>query len=150
MPKPLRPATQQGRYRTNPISIASNLPSQQLHTSSLPSQQLLPHNQGLPSQHIPLPSHQAYYPSIATTMQSGLSSQTQNNMSSSSSYPVGGPVQLPQNHYMQPPQAPVSLRASSGAWTPADDATLMSARAQGLNWAPIQASCKNQLQFLNV
>ncbi|KAJ5041600.1 uncharacterized protein L3040_005180 [Drepanopeziza brunnea f. sp. 'multigermtubi'] len=57
----------------------------------------------------------------------------------------GGPVQhplAPQYQSMPPaaPQAPVPIRASSGAWTPADDQTLMAARAQGLNWAPIQTT----------
>ncbi|KAI9771825.1 MAG: hypothetical protein M1840_001595 [Geoglossum simile] len=33
---------------------------------------------------------------------------------------------------------PTSLRSSSGAWSPRDDEVLMNARAQGLNWAPIQ------------
>lgn len=33
-----------------------------------------------------------------------------------------------------------SIRPSSGAWNPQDDATLMQARAQGMNWAPIQQS----------
>lgn len=33
---------------------------------------------------------------------------------------------------------PVQHRASSGAWTPQDDQTLLAARAQGLNWAQIQ------------
>ncbi|KAI9668678.1 MAG: hypothetical protein M1829_005291 [Trizodia sp. TS-e1964] len=31
-----------------------------------------------------------------------------------------------------------SLRPSSGAWSPRDDEILMQARAQGLNWVPIQ------------
>ena len=52
-------------------------------------------------------------------------------------YATGGPVQPLQ--YQQIPQpAPLPVRASSGAWTPQDDATLMQARAQGLNWQPIQ------------
>lgn len=33
---------------------------------------------------------------------------------------------------------PMQHRASSGAWTPQDDQTLLAARAQGLNWAQIQ------------
>ncbi|KAM0279180.1 hypothetical protein ACHAQH_004724 [Verticillium albo-atrum] len=33
---------------------------------------------------------------------------------------------------------PIQHRASSGAWTPQDDQTLLAARAQGLNWAQIQ------------
>jgi hypothetical protein len=36
------------------------------------------------------------------------------------------------------PPPMVSTRASSGAWTPQDDQTLMEARARGLNWGPIQ------------
>ncbi|KAH6667073.1 myb family transcription factor [Plectosphaerella plurivora] len=35
---------------------------------------------------------------------------------------------------------PVQHRASSGAWTPQDDSTLLAARAQGLNWSQIQAN----------
>ncbi|KAE8445720.1 hypothetical protein EG329_012899 [Mollisiaceae sp. DMI_Dod_QoI] len=37
-----------------------------------------------------------------------------------------------------PQQPQVSIRPSSGAWNPQDDQTLMAARAQGMNWAPIQ------------
>jgi hypothetical protein len=33
-----------------------------------------------------------------------------------------------------------SIRASSGSWNPQEDATLMAARAQGMDWAPIQSS----------
>jgi hypothetical protein len=32
----------------------------------------------------------------------------------------------------------VSSRTSSGAWSPSEDQILMSARGQGMNWAPIQ------------
>jgi hypothetical protein len=42
--------------------------------------------------------------------------------------PTPMPVQIPQH------------RASSGAWAPQDDQTLLSARAQGLNWGQIQAT----------
>jgi hypothetical protein len=59
-----------------------------------------------------------------------------------SGYPNGGPVQLPLStpQYTQMAQAPplASIRPSSGAWNPQDDQTLMAARAQGMNWAPIQ------------
>jgi hypothetical protein len=59
-----------------------------------------------------------------------------------SGYPNGGPVQLPMStpQYTQMAQAPplASIRPSSGAWNPQDDQTLMAARAQGMNWAPIQ------------
>jgi hypothetical protein len=44
---------------------------------------------------------------------------------------------LPQPHAV--PILP-SLQPSSGAWNPQDDQTVMLARAQGLNWAPIQQS----------
>ena len=61
-------------------------------------------------------------------------------------YSSGGPVQLPlaSTNYSTSlpthlPQAPLSsTRPSSGAWNPTDDQTLMAARAQGMNWAPIQ------------
>jgi hypothetical protein len=33
-----------------------------------------------------------------------------------------------------------SIRPSSGSWNPQEDATLMAARAQGMEWAPIQSS----------
>lgn len=66
-------------------------------------------------------------------------------------YTNGGPVQpLPQHYqsiqaqsHLQPQsqtQVTHSLRPSSGAWNPQDDQTLMAARAQGMNWAPIQAA----------
>jgi hypothetical protein len=59
-------------------------------------------------------------------------------------YSTGGPVQLPMNtpQYTQMAQAPplASIRPSSGAWNPQDDQTLMAARAQGMNWAPIQGA----------
>jgi hypothetical protein len=76
------------------------------------------------------------YPNMAANMQS-------QNMSQShlAPYATGGPVQ-PLQHYQQPMAgpAPVPGRPSSGAWTPADDAQLMAARAQGLNWQPIQSA----------
>jgi hypothetical protein len=80
------------------------------------------------------------YPSIATTMQSSMNSQ-QMSQSGLSPYATGGPVQPLQYHQQPVPQtSPLPVRASSGAWTPSDDAQLMSARAQGLNWQPIQAA----------
>jgi Myb-like DNA-binding domain len=73
------------------------------------------------------------YPNIAANMQS-------QNMSQShiAPYATGGPVQPLQHYQSMPSPAAVPARASSGAWTPADDAQLMAARAQGLNWQPIQ------------
>ncbi|TAQ87031.1 hypothetical protein B7494_g4670 [Chlorociboria aeruginascens] len=54
-------------------------------------------------------------------------------------YATGGPVQEPMQQQYQPvPAAITSIRPSSGAWNPNDDQTLMAARAQGMNWAPIQ------------
>lgn len=73
---------------------------------------------------------------------------TSNNMAqqqyqpqASSSYSNGGPVQHPmaaQQYAPLPVAPPPSIRPSSGAWNPTDDQTLMAARAQGMNWAPIQ------------
>lgn len=45
-------------------------------------------------------------------------------------YTTAPPVSVP----------PVQQRASSGAWSAQDDQTLLQARAQGLNWAQIQAT----------
>ncbi|KAH8816580.1 hypothetical protein F5884DRAFT_227881 [Xylogone sp. PMI_703] len=58
----------------------------------------------------------------------------------SQAYATGGPVQQPQLQSYQPitQQPPLPTRPSSGAWNPLDDQTLMTARAQGMNWAPIQ------------
>jgi hypothetical protein len=73
-------------------------------------------------------------------MQNGMQSQhmPQSNLAP---YATGGPVQAIQYHQQQMPQSvPLPVRASSGAWTPSDDAQLMTARAQGLNWQPIQAA----------
>jgi hypothetical protein len=90
-----------------------------------------------------------YYAPLPTSM-----AQVQPNYSTSQvSYATGGPVQHPlASQYMQSiPSVPQhshshshghvsSIRPSSGAWNPTDDATLMAARAQGMNWAPIQQS----------
>lgn len=55
-------------------------------------------------------------------------------MQSSQQYPMnGGPVQP--LHYLPP----VQQRSSSSAWTPQNDEILLSARAKGMNWQPIQA-----------
>jgi hypothetical protein len=77
------------------------------------------------------------YPNIAATMQSNMQSQSM-PQSHLTPYTTGGPVQPLQ--YQMPQSAPTPVRPSSGAWTPSDDAQLMSARAQGLNWQPIQAA----------
>ncbi|RFU33792.1 hypothetical protein B7463_g2530, partial [Scytalidium lignicola] len=55
-------------------------------------------------------------------------------------YATGGPVQQPQSiqSYQPMPQQAMPTRPSSGAWSQVDDQTLMQARSQGMNWAPIQ------------
>ncbi|KAG0645603.1 hypothetical protein D0Z07_8506 [Hyphodiscus hymeniophilus] len=82
-----------------------------------------------------------YYvaPMSSTMSQQPYSTQSQG-------YATGGPVQHPlsSTHYSTslsanlPPVPLSSIRPSSGAWNPTDDQTLMAARAQGMNWAPIQ------------
>lgn len=111
MPAGHRHRASQGYY-DNPVVIQSH------HQIPLSSQQ-----QSLT---------QAYYGDMSSDMQSqGLQPN----------YATGGPVQQPQAMASYPPmpqQHAMPTRASSGAWTPADDQTLMTARAQGMNWAPIQ------------
>jgi hypothetical protein len=84
-----------------------------------------------------------YYSSSAPLP--GTMSQQSYSQPQGQSYSNGGPVQHPLSSTYgvssMPPQsvsAPLSIRPSSGAWTPQDDQTLMQARAQGMNWAPIQ------------
>ncbi|KAH8598084.1 hypothetical protein B0O99DRAFT_591986 [Bisporella sp. PMI_857] len=74
--------------------------------------------------------HQPQYYSSAVPVSLSHSYQT---------YSTGGPVQ-PLSYAPMPLQQPplTSIRASSGAWNPQDDATLMHARSQGMNWLPIQ------------
>lgn len=62
---------------------------------------------------------------------------------SSSVYPNDGPIQYPINvqpYSQMTHQTKASIRPFSGAWNPQDDQTLMAARAQGMNWAPIQSA----------
>lgn len=118
MPKAIRPAPRHTQYRAAPTVIASDI--------SEPSQE------------------NTYYPTLAMNMQP----HSQLMSGHPQAYQTGGPVQPPtamaQLHSQYPTAnlqpAPMPVRASSGAWTPADDATLMAARAQGQNWAPIQAA----------
>jgi Myb-like DNA-binding domain len=79
--------------------------------------------------------HQTYYSNISTS-QTGMQPQA---MSPMPPYPSSNSLSQQPQYHSVPQSAPVSLRASSGAWAPADDQTLMQARASGLNWAPIQA-----------
>ncbi|TPX15364.1 uncharacterized protein E0L32_004641 [Thyridium curvatum] len=101
----------------------------------------------------------SYYPGTATTSRQAVGGGYYDTMPSSSSqaqlsvqtydpYAVAAPPPL-----TIPPVAAADLpssssstglpqqhRASSGAWSPQDDATLLQARAQGQNWAQIQAA----------
>ncbi|PBP26316.1 myb family transcription factor [Diplocarpon rosae] len=123
MPKGHRSVRSQGFYRVSPASTPA---SQYAAISSRPA--------------IPSPFY------TTTSVPLGMSQQGY----SQGYIPNGGPVQhplapqytsihpAPPQQQTQPPPPPPSLRPSSGAWTPSDDQTLMTARAQGLNWAPIQ------------
>lgn len=48
------------------------------------------------------------------------------------------PLHNPQELAAVANEQQVSSCPSSGGWTPSDDQTLMNARSQGMNWAPIQ------------
>ncbi|EPE35290.1 Homeo [Glarea lozoyensis ATCC 20868] len=69
---------------------------------------------------------------------------TYNTSTQQNTYSTGGPVQpihqtyAPVTSHIQSTAPITSLRPSSGAWSPTDDQTLMGARSQGMNWAPIQ------------
>lgn len=141
MPKGHRQSRSQGIYRQNPMAPAS-------------SSQYMPHN--MARSH----SHMNYYQTQADLLQPSQGQQ----QSTYNGYSNGGPVQQPMGYTSlpvplstlplpasttmllvehiadtyKPSNPPTSLRASSGAWTPQDDANLMAARAQGLNWQPIQ------------
>ena len=131
MPKGHRSTRSQGYYRLSPVPTPST--TTYVPLSARPS------------------SLQTYYTNIPLT--STMAHQQQLQYSTShNAYATGGPVQHPmsshpqyslppqthqQPQHQQPPQL-TSLRPSSGAWNPQDDTTLMSARAQGMNWAPIQ------------
>lgn len=133
MPKATRASQSQGQYRASPIAIPNN--STNLH---------------LISSHHPRQNQQHYYPTIATAMQANLGPQSMSHMHASAhslpsfttnpSLPQSSQAQyLPQSSLSQPSSLPMSSRPSSGAWTPADDMTLMQSRAAGQNWAQIQA-----------
>ncbi|TVY33177.1 hypothetical protein LOCC1_G008139 [Lachnellula occidentalis] len=86
-----------------------------------------------------MPVQDTYYSSGPLTSNS--MTQQQYQPQQTSSYAQGGPVQHPMasSQYVQLPVAPPpSIRPSSGAWNSTDDHTLMQARSQGMNWAPIQ------------
>ncbi len=126
MPKDHRPVRNSGYYSLSPVTTPTTSQYAPIHSRT---------SSGIPS---------TYYPtSDPLTMSQPPYSQQPNP---STSYTQGGPVQHPLSNpiYSQPPPqtstpAPLSsIRPSSGAWTPTDDQTLMAARAQGMNWAPIQ------------
>lgn len=119
MPKGHRSIRSQGYYRLSPVTTPTT--STYAPISSGPSTSSMPNT---------------YYGAPMSSAMSQQSYAPQNQ------YQTGGPVQHPlsSTSYASPlPPAPVSsIRPSSGAWNPADDQTLMAARAQGMNWAPIQ------------
>jgi hypothetical protein len=130
MPKGHRSVRSQGYYRLSPATTPT--------TTQYPPLPLNTRTTALPNTY--------YQPSPIDTMSQ---QQSYAQPSSQSSYSNGGPVQHPlqPSSYNPMPQsvtpvsssAPLSsIRPSSGAWTPQDDQTLMAARAQGMNWAPIQ------------
>lgn len=124
MPKQHARVRSQGYYRLSPVSTPTSATYQQPLSAR--------------------PSALQYYSPLATTM----SHQQYSTQPTQAHYATGGPVQHPmasQQAYVMPQQhishqAPPlsSIRPSSGAWNPQDDQTLMTARAQGMNWAPIQ------------
>ncbi|KAL2061174.1 hypothetical protein VTL71DRAFT_7447 [Oculimacula yallundae] len=130
MPKGHRSVRSQGYYRLSPVTTPTTLPSQYAPISA---------------RQIPNTYYNTQGPLTNTPHNQSMSQQQSYNQSGPPSYSNGGPVQLPLSNqqythaHAQIPQ-PMSIRASSGAWTPQDDQTLMAARAQGMNWAPIQQS----------
>lgn len=111
MPKATRPATSQRQYRISPIDIQNR---QDYYTNTV-----LPSQANMQAQNPPHNQPQT--------------------LSSSSGILKSGPIQHQTSHYqVQPTTLP--MRASSGAWTPQDDTVLMNARAQGMNWGPIQTT----------
>lgn len=95
------------------------------------------------------PYSDSYYTVPLQTMSQSPYTQPQHHQHQQS-YSTGGPVQpisqsqsqlytMPPSAPLQPVQSPLtSLRPSSGAWSPADDHTLMQARSAGMNWQPIK------------
>jgi hypothetical protein len=120
MPKGHRSIRSQGYYRLSPASTPTTATYGPISSpSSMPN---------------------TYY---GAPMSSNMSQQS---YAQPQGYSTGGPVQHPlsSTHYSTsmtsslPPAPLSSIRPSSGAWNPQDDQTLMAARAQGMNWAPIQ------------
>lgn len=126
MPKGHRSVRSQGYYRLSPVATPTTAQAQIQYSPAAVS---------VSRSNIPSNQYYTTTPVLSNTM-------SQQSYSQSGSYPVGGPVQHPMSQQyaqMVQQQAPqVSIRPSSGAWNPTDDQTLMAARAQGMNWAPIQ------------
>ncbi|KAH7400209.1 hypothetical protein BKA64DRAFT_778463 [Cadophora sp. MPI-SDFR-AT-0126] len=120
MPKGHRSVRSQGYYRLSPGTTPTTLSTQYAPISA---RQTIPNS---------------YYTTPQGPLTTNMSQQSYSQ--GPSNYSNGGPVQLPIStpQYTQMAPAPVSIRPSSGAWTPSDDQALMAARAQGMNWAPIQ------------
>jgi hypothetical protein len=119
MPKGHRSIRSQGYYRASPVTTPTT------------------------TTYAPISSRPTTTSAMPNTYYSGpmSSSMSQQSYGTQPTYPSGGPVQHPlSTSYANPlPPAPLSsIRPSSGAWNPTDDQTLMAARAQGMNWAPIQ------------
>ncbi|PMD37698.1 hypothetical protein L207DRAFT_80389 [Hyaloscypha variabilis F] len=77
------------------------------------------------------------HPTLAPNHALGSVLSPEPKLERSDSYHVQLSMSTPQ--YTMPQQSPFALiRPSSGAWNPQDDQTLVAARAQGMNWAPIQ------------
>lgn len=111
MPKTSRASASQGQYRSIPVAIADQT------------------------------AQQHYYPITTTaTMQSNLGPQRMTHMHQQApSYIPNPPMQASAPQYIpQSAPIPISTRPSSGAWSPEDDITLMTARTQGQNWGQIQ------------
>jgi len=98
----------------------------------------------------PLSNASLPYGNVSRSMGSGYYEPLPGAVHPGYQYSNGGPVQpvqsiqqslppIPSQNYASM-AAPVSLRPSSGAWNATDDQTLMNARKQGMNWAPIQAA----------
>ncbi|OBT74642.1 hypothetical protein VF21_06389 [Pseudogymnoascus sp. 05NY08] len=111
MPKTSRASVSQGQYRSIPVAIADQT------------------------------AQQHYYPITTTAaMQSNLGPQRMTHMHQQApSYIPNPPMQASAPQYIpQSAPIPISTRPSSGAWSPEDDITLMTARTQGQNWGQIQ------------
>jgi hypothetical protein len=154
MPKAPRPSQTQGQYRTNPLAIQQQ---QQTQNRALAAQHLQnPHLQ----QHFQQQAihQQSYYPAVAVAMQNGMNHQNGMMHPSQLAHPAFPSSYISGNNHssysqLQQPSPPsytlpaptpsmpptLSNRPSSGAWTPSDDSTLLSARQSGQNWGQIQS-----------